>query len=78
MQDSFRESQLPGRPRCMRWIVSHEDKRRPGLRNQLQQQGDDRLARALVQIARRLVREQEAGLIHQRARHRHALPFPSG
>src|SRR5690606_20219883 len=54
-------------------VVGHEHERRAALAIQLLEQLDDRVAGAGVQVAGRLVREQDLRLVDERASERDAL-----
>lgn len=47
-------------------------------RIELQEETQDRISRVTVEVAGRLVREQQLRLRNQRARDGYALPLPSG
>ena len=59
-------------------IVGHDDEGDPALAVQSPHQCDDLLAGFAVDLAGRLVTEDQRGLVDQRPRDRGALPFASG
>src|SRR6185503_7150218 len=58
-------------------VVRHDDDRDPLLLVELTEHLQDFLAGHRVEVARRLIREQQRGLVNQRPRDGHALLLPA-
>src|SRR5574341_1282292 len=59
------------------WIMRDQDNGQPALTIELLEDAHDLRARFRIEIARRLVGEDDTGLVHERARDRDALLLPA-